>query len=237
MKHTLILLLFAGLTASGVAQQDLQSSSYFLNPLPYNPAYAGSRGTLNVHVLNRVQWLGWAGAPRSQVLAINAPFFRNRLGIGASVSADRTGARGTTSSMLHAAYHFQLNDDGLRLSLGLNGGRISHRYDFSDMRAEDPDDPSYLVNYKGHASNFGAGAYLLSDNWYAGLSMPHLMRRSLGEEGVAGPVLQRHVYMSGGYVWELTSVLSVKATSLLKMTANAPATLDLLVTFWAFDQV
>jgi type IX secretion system PorP/SprF family membrane protein len=54
------------------AQQDAQSSLYFFNPLNFNPAYAGSRGSLNVTAVNRAQWVGWEGAPRTQFLSVHA---------------------------------------------------------------------------------------------------------------------------------------------------------------------
>ena len=44
---------------SAFAQQDAQSSMYFFNPLQFNPAYAGSRGSLNITGLTRAQWAGW----------------------------------------------------------------------------------------------------------------------------------------------------------------------------------
>ena len=61
------------------AQQDAQSSLYFFNPLNYNPAYAGSRGSLNFTAINRAQWVGWEGAPRTQFLSIHAPIIKKHL--------------------------------------------------------------------------------------------------------------------------------------------------------------
>jgi len=218
------------------AQQDLQSSTYAFSPLAFNPAYAGSRGTLNVHAVNRAQWLGFEGAPRTQILSVNAPVLRRNLGVGLSMASDRSGARSQSTGLLHVAYHLPLNET-LRLSMGLAGGTVSNGYDFSDLRAEDPGDAVYADQYRDRALNFGAGAYVWSEAWYVGLSMPHLVRQPLAFEDPTSPVLQRHLYLSGGYAVEKGPVLSYRFTGLFKMTSNAPATMDWTATAWAFDLV
>lgn len=40
------------------AQQDPQYTQYMYNTTMINPAYAGSRGTLNVFGMYRTQWVG-----------------------------------------------------------------------------------------------------------------------------------------------------------------------------------
>ena len=45
-KILLIIFILSSLVSN--AQQDAQASMYFFNPLNYNPAYAGTRGSLNL---------------------------------------------------------------------------------------------------------------------------------------------------------------------------------------------
>lgn len=217
-------------------QQDLQSSTYALSPLAFNPAYAGSRGTMNVHAVNRTQWLGIDGAPRSQILAFNTPIVRRNLGFGATLATDRSGSRSQSTGMLHLAYHMQLNER-IRISMGLSGGVLSNGYDFSDLRAEDPGDAVFAANFRDRAFNVGAGAYVWADEWYVGLSAPHLVRQPLAGEDPNSPILQRHVYLSGGYALETNRVVSYRFSGLLKVTSNAPATMDWMATAWALDVV
>ena len=186
--------------------------------------------------MNRAQWLGFEGAPRTQILSVNAPVLRRNLGVGLSMASDRSGARSQSTGLLHVAYHLPLNET-LRLSMGLAGGTVSNGYDFSDLRAEDPGDAVYADQYRDRALNFGAGAYVWSEAWYVGLSMPHLVRQPLAFEDPTSPVLQRHLYLSGGYAVEKGPVLSYRFTGLFKMTSNAPATMDWTATAWAFDLV
>ena len=76
---------------SAFAQQDAQASMYFFNPLQFNPAYAGSRGSLNITGVTRAQWAGWGGAPRTQFLSIHAPIARKHIGLGGNLSYDQIG--------------------------------------------------------------------------------------------------------------------------------------------------
>ena len=61
------------------AQQDAQSSLYLFNPLHFNPAYAGSRGSLNAVAIMRAQWVGVKGAPMSQFLSVHSPIYQKNM--------------------------------------------------------------------------------------------------------------------------------------------------------------
>jgi type IX secretion system PorP/SprF family membrane protein len=55
------------------AQQDPQYSQYMFNPLAYNPAYAGSQGSLSGTLLLRRQWMGIDGGPATGVISAHTP--------------------------------------------------------------------------------------------------------------------------------------------------------------------
>jgi type IX secretion system PorP/SprF family membrane protein len=123
------------------------------------------------------------------------------------------------------AYHLQLNDNNLRLSMGLSGGFQQDRYNFSGLQVIDPTDPNYLVSNSVTKPNFGCGAYLFNDKFYAGLSLPRMIKQSLDNK-TGNSFLQQHVYLSGGTVFNVTSVIAIKPSALIKLTANAPITHD-----------
>ena len=52
------------------AQQEAQSSTYFVAPLPVNPALAGSVGQANVRSISRIQWAGFDDANTSELKEI-----------------------------------------------------------------------------------------------------------------------------------------------------------------------
>jgi len=169
------------------AQQDAQSSFYFFNPLQYNPAAAGQRGTLHAVTGNRLQWVGWDGAPRTQYLAVDVPVLRERLGLGASMSNDRTGNRSFLNGQAHVAYHLPTGFHSVLLSFGLNGGVQSNRADFNGLRIDDPSDPLYTTSFRESSWIFGGGLIASRKGAYLGISMPHLNRQRMGNG-----ILRRH---------------------------------------------
>lgn len=234
--HAFMMLAFFGAVAPLIGQQDLQSSTYFLSPMVFNSAYAGSRGTINVHAVNRAQWVGWEGAPRTQIFSLNAPLFHRRVGIGVSHAVDASGGRNQSTSMFHAAYHLPVSE-GMRLSFGVAGGGISNGYAFRDLRAEDEGDPVYLGAYRGRAANFGAGSYLWTDAWYVGMSVPHLIRQPLVMEDSNSPILQRHVYLMGGYLVPKEGPIDYQLSGVLKFTAHAPILIEVRATARALELI
>lgn len=216
------------------AQQDAQSSLYFFNPLNYNPAYAGSRGSLNVTAVNRAQWVGMPGAPRTQFLSVHAPIMRKHIGVGGNLSYDRIGARTNFTLMANVAYHLEFKHTDWKLSMGLSGGIQSSQYDFNGLTVVDPTDYNYTASNQVKAPNFGTGIYAYSKNAYIGFSIPRLLQRSL--DTLSNSYLQRHYFLAAGYVYHYNSVLEIKPSLLIKFTANAPITIDFNLSAHLFQQ-
>ena len=107
-RTTRILGVIVALLAAPFAwsQQDAQLSMYLRNPIQFNSAHAGTNGVLRTMVINRAQWVGWEGAPRTQWLSAHAPILRNRMGVGITALKDQSGARGHAEFMAHFAYYF-----------------------------------------------------------------------------------------------------------------------------------
>jgi type IX secretion system PorP/SprF family membrane protein len=218
----LLLLLSCGLKA----QQDAQSSMYFFNPLNFNPAYAGSRGCANITSVGRAQWLGWEGAPKTQFLSVHAPVMRQKIGLGGNLNMDKIGSRSAINANAIFAYHMQLNDEGLKLSLGATAGIHRHQHNFRGLTVTDNSDPNYLLANTSVNSNFGFGTYLYHHNYYAGISMPRLINTSL-DNNTGNSILQRHLFVMAGYVHTLNSVIDIKPSILFKYTADSPPSADL----------
>jgi type IX secretion system PorP/SprF family membrane protein len=242
-KIYFLLLLFVGSFASN-AQQDPQSSFYFNNPLSYNPAYAGTRGTLNMNMVHRSQWIGWDGAPSTQYISVHAPVARQRIGLGTNLTFDKTGARNSIDWMNHASFQMQLNPNNLRLSLGVSGGIQKFQYDFNGLSVTNPNDPNFTTPYNKSQANFGAGAYLYkvaSDNhvrqasYFVGLSVPHLIERNIDNNN-GNATSQRHYFLTGGYVFPINSVTDLRTSTLMKFTKNSPAVMELNVSALFYKQ-
>ena len=73
------------------AQQELMTSQYMFNGLFLNPAYAGSHPYASATVLHRSQWVGMEGAPRTNLLGLDAPLMDGKMGVGVTFSHDVIG--------------------------------------------------------------------------------------------------------------------------------------------------
>lgn len=225
-------LLFQG---NGYAQQDPQASMYFFNPQYYNPAYCGSRGSINMAAVGRFQWVGWDGAPMTQFFSINMPFVHNTVGVGLHFFNDNIGSRNNTSIFADFAYHIQLNKKGHKLSFGITGGVDLHQYDFNNLQVFDPTDPTYLNSYFQALPNFGAGIYYYGERHYVGVGIPRLLENDL----TANPSLSnqtRHFFVAGGYVFNINSVVQFKPSATIKITPNAPLTFDINANVFLFER-
>ena len=65
-----------------MAQHSPLTSQYLFNGLLINPAYAGSRDALAANLTHRQQWVGFEGAPVTQILSVHAPVNRRKGGLG-----------------------------------------------------------------------------------------------------------------------------------------------------------
>lgn len=220
------------------AQTEEQVSLYMFNPLQFNPAYAGSRKSISIAGVGRFQWIGLEGAPRSQFFSIHAPLANQNLGLGLHASNDKIGSRNRTSVFADVAYHIRLNRRGHRLSFGMSAGIDWQVFDFSGLFTLDPNDPVYNTYVSRVRPNFGAGVYYYGERHFIGFSIPRLIRNRLGENLGIGDLLQRrHFYLSGGYVFKLNSTLDFKPSALIKVSENAPITVDLNANFFIMNSL
>src|ERR1700748_1446919 len=84
------------------AQQDNLYSQYMFNGLLINPAYAGSNEVLSATALNRNQWVGFDGAPRTNTFSLHTPLKNKKINLGITFINDRYGI--TTQNKINAVY-------------------------------------------------------------------------------------------------------------------------------------
>src|ERR1041385_7888224 len=130
-KHIFIIL-FVIAAGSGVAQQDPQYNMYQFNPLIINPAYAGSRDGLALVADVRQQWVGFNGAPKTNVLSGHAPILNKNVGVGLTLIGDRMGPRNMLGVSGNFAYILKLNNKW-KLSLGMSAGYNRYQFNYQDV--------------------------------------------------------------------------------------------------------
>jgi type IX secretion system PorP/SprF family membrane protein len=110
MKKILLLTILIFLSRISLfAQQDIMVSQYMFNGLLLNPAYAGSHKYFSSSLLHRTQWVGFDGAPKTSILALDGPVNNEKMGIGFIISNDRIGI--TEQTDMYANYSESLHSE------------------------------------------------------------------------------------------------------------------------------
>jgi type IX secretion system PorP/SprF family membrane protein len=229
----LVLILIVSATAK--AQQEPMYSQYMFNMMNNNPAYAGSRGVVTATALYRNQWVGIDGAPKTASLGFDMPINSKKIGIGVQMYDDELGIERTTGLNVSYAFRIQLTEAGT-LSLGLQGGVLNYRANYSQVRTFNPNDPSFNQNISGILPAAAAGIYYNSDKFYFGVSTPALLKTKISSDGstdiasVTGRDL--HIYATTGFVLRLNQDLVLKPSILVKAVSGAPIEYDFNGNLW-----
>ena len=213
------------------AQFEPQFTQYMFNEMFINPAYAGSRDNISITADYRNQWVGIEGAPVTQTLSAHAPLKNKKVGLGLSILNESIGVTHDMALFTNYAYRVPIKDDAV-LSLGLQGGLISHQEKLLDVRTQDQGDASFISNTpKLLVPNAGFGAYYFAKKYYVGLSIPRLMQNKITLTPITKVSNEIHMpywhyYLMGGYVYDLTDELKIKPTFMIKAVSGAPLEAD-----------
>jgi len=210
--------------ATITAQQLPQFTQYMYNTISVNPAYAGSRQTLNATILHRNQWAGLEGNPRTNTFSIHSPLKNDRVGVGVSYINDRLGFESTNYIYGDFSYTIPVSNK-VNMSFGLKGG-------FTNYSLENPDtsDPFFNADVNSWNPNFGAGFYIGSNRWYAGVSSPRILNTDLND-GEFEALERNSYYGIAGVVFDISPTIKFKPTTIAKITNGAPATYDFTASF------
>lgn len=205
MDKRLIPLLFLVFSGSLAAQQLPRYSMPWLDPVQFNPAYAGLDNSLSVTGTYRTQWAGLEGQPVGQRVSAHLPVYFLNSGVGVEVELDEIGARGLNSFGL--SYNYQLVRGQSVWSFGLSARMLQLNLDGSLLRTPEGDyeDPNTIIHnddllpsgsLNDGALSFGAGLYYQSENLEGGLSARNLNGPVIAFPGVDYALeRQYHAYL------------------------------------------
>ena len=230
MKRLLLLiLLLFGIGCVSWAQQDKMFTQYLNYPSAINPAYVGSRGTTQILGIARRQWVGIKGAPESAALSINSPIPFYHMGVGLSIETDKLGPEKNTDIGFDFSYNLKMSST-LFLNLGLKAGLSHYKVDLRTAKVIDAGDPTVLEHINGKLKpNFGVGAYLYDDCFFAGISVPRLIQTDLKGGALENSSFDRnklHYFMMAGYLMDVNLFLKLKPSMLLKATQGSRLSWD-----------
>jgi type IX secretion system PorP/SprF family membrane protein len=218
------------------AQQDAQFTQYMYNTININPAYAGSRGALSVFALHRTQWVGLDGAPVTNAVSINTPFYESRLGLGVSIINDKIGPIQENTISADLSYTIPTSET-VKLSFGMKA--TANLFDLDVSRLNPVDDDPSLRDYNNKFSpNIGAGVYLHSDKAYVGLSVPNFLETNRYDANDVRIFKEKvNYYLIAGYIFDFSSYIKFKPALLTKMVKGAPLQVDVSGNFMFDDKL
>jgi type IX secretion system PorP/SprF family membrane protein len=191
--------MFLPLLLSG--QNDIQLSQQFLSRVNYNPAATGGSNYMHVFLLGRQQFIGFKGAPSTQVLNAHNYFSQINSGAGLSVINDRIGHESSINAKLAYAYYVHFEDS--YLSFGLGGGVLYKHLNLSDAVSENPNDP-IIDSYHDRSSKFSAdfdfGVEYNTAQFQIGASVTHL---NISPTKISNLQSGRHIYFYTKYTFNL----------------------------------
>ena len=148
------------------------------------------------------------------------------------ISHDKIGVRDRTDAYVNAAYHLPVSSK-LKLGLGLRAGGGYYSYKNSDLVYWDAQDPAFAGDHTSKfLPNVGAGLYLYSNKFYAGLSVPTIISYdpskslSMDMSGSVVPHQVRHYFATVGAAFEINPDVVLKPSVLVKYVQNAPIEAD-----------
>ncbi len=219
-----------------IAQQEPMFSQYMFNLSHINPAYAGNRATNNITALFRKQWLGIDGAPTTGSLSWDTRKDESNIGYGLEIYTDKLGIESTTG--VQAFYSYRIAMKSSTLAFGLSAGVLNYKAAFSQVGTVQGGDPVFQEDVNGILPTVGLGILYSTDHWYAGLSSPALLETKINSHNTqVTKSANNHYFLTGGYIFELSDVLKVKPSILLKAVKGAPLEYDFNMNAWIQNSV
>lgn len=204
------------ITTALKAQNDYLVSQFMLNPLSFSPAYCGKGPDINVALVARQQWVGFDGAPSTQIFNVDAKVFR-RHGIGLSVYNDMLGAEKSINVKLMYAYHIKVKGNA-NLSVSAGIGLLNRSLDDGEVKFEKQQDINEFDIPSSLAANFDFGLLFYTPKLSVGLSSKYLDK---GIDGATFAKHPRHYYLMADYIFKINDKFDLIPAVLVRSTLYA----------------
>ena len=241
-KHIKVLMLLAVMLFAylkSIAQTEPMYSQYMFNMLGVNPAYAGSREASSFNFFQRSQWIGLQGAPQTTSFSFDQSILNKRAGWGIQFYDDKIGVEKADGINIMGSTRIQVSENGI-LSGGLSLGLMNYRIDLMNVTGRfTPNDPAFYSNLNKWTPSLGLGIYYNTDNFYAGVSIPNILKSRLTAFNLIKSGLQKinqkHIFLTSGIVIPINEDLKLKPSTMIKMVEGAPIEADFNTNVWLRD--
>lgn len=236
-SYTIALVLFSLLSFKAFTQKEPQYTQYMYNIGSFNPAYVGTVENPEFSGLYRAQWIDIPGAPRTFRFGANLPFKNEKVGLGINIVNDELGPATQTYADISYSYQIMVTDE-TKLSFGIDAGGSFLNVDFSKGTFENPGENLNDEMLTKFYPTVGAGAFLYSEDWYLGASVPNFLTEGIYNDEIASIVEDKIQFnFIGGYVFELSDNLKFKPAFLVNTISGSPVNVNLSSNFLISDVV
>jgi type IX secretion system PorP/SprF family membrane protein len=169
----------------------------------FNPAFTGSELLQRFQLHHRSQWLGFKGAPSTQILSYSGNFFKF-VGLGAYVFHDEFGPSKNYGINFSYAYHLHLSKSTIAFGLSATIGQYS--YNTSEIVFQDENDPLVVDKNKIKSKltpDFTGGMLWYSQRYFVGLSFNYNLGSQAKEDVNFSVPSTQHYYLLAGYSFKL----------------------------------
>ena len=195
---TIVLLLIA--VVGMRAQYEPSFSHYWAMETAYNPAAAGKSSLLNVSAAYNMTLAGFKRNPKTMYVGADMPLYAigGYHGLGVQIMNDAIGL--FSHQKLGVQYAYKQKLLGGTISVGVQGGLLSEKFDGSALDLEESGDPAFSTGQAtGTGLDLSAGLYYSHRNWYVGVSALHLTAPTIELGETNELAISRSYYFTGGY--------------------------------------
>ena len=193
-----------------------------------NPAHAGGKTDWEAIAQNRFQWVGFEGAPNTQIISVDKKLKDELTGVGLLLVRDQITIN--TQIKVFGNYSYRVPFKKGLLSFGLKAGFIQYTSKLSQLDTKDISDPSLDNNdFSTFLPNFGIGALYYRKKISLGFSIPQFVGNPIRKQGnsISEAKLQRLYILTGGYRIKLSEKISAKPNIIIRGATNLPIQFDL----------
>ncbi len=222
------MLLLLALTSE--AQHSPLISQYMLNGLVINPGYTGSREVFTANALYRNQWVGFDGAPVTQVVSVHAPLKNKSIALGILFKNEKVGVSNTTGISGNVAYRIFMGDAKLSFGISAGVGILSSR--FTELTTTETSDQAFAGDLRSNLQpDFGAGIYYSTKKYFAGISVPSMISRQYNitdeQLDIKSDAGLHNIILQGGYLFTLSEQFKLKPSTLVRISPIGNSQFDL----------
>jgi type IX secretion system PorP/SprF family membrane protein len=99
-----------------------------------------------------------------------------------------------------------------------------------------PSDPAFYSNFNKWLPAVGLGIYYNTDKFYAGFSVPNVLKSRLTAFDVMNSGIQKvnstHIFFTSGYVFDVNEDVKIKPSTMIKAVGGAPIEADFNTNVW-----